>query len=101
MSDESNKSNPENVTNCRNYDIEDNSKVNNVNPNYLSSLHLNKCSLNKTFEVEYLFKVNQAFHITTITESRIKTDVNLSKNIHLPKFCLEHTRQLNLVLVEH
>ena len=79
---ESNKKSPENFINCKNLD-NDEIQIRKIEPNSLSLSHMNFCSLNKNFEdLEYLLKAtNKTFDVIAISESRIVTDTNLSKNI--------------------
>ena len=97
---ESNKKNPQNFINCRNIDIDEIQKIK-IEPNSLSLFHINSCCLNKKFEdLEYLLKAtNITFDIIAISESRIRKDTNLSKNIKIYNYSL-NLLQLNLMQVE-
>ena len=69
-----------------------------LNPNQtlsLSLFHLNTCSLNKTFDdLEYLIKTtNQTFDVIAISESRIKSNMDITTNINLPNCSIEYTQQ--------
>ena len=62
-------------------------------PNSLSLFHLNACSLNKNFDdLEYLIKTtNQTFDVIAISESRIKSNMDITTNINLPNYSIEYT----------
>ena len=64
LSSDSINKNPENMANCRYYDIDDIEKII-TKPIFLSLFHLNTCSLNKYFNgLEYFIKTaNQTFMI--------------------------------------
>ena len=92
------------ITNCKFYDIDDiqkiKSKPNSLSPSLSLSLslslllfHVNPCSLNKTFDdLEYLIKTtNQTFDVIAISESRIKSNMDITTNINLPNYSIEHT----------
>ena len=65
-------------------------------PNKKSSLslfHVNTCSLSKNFEdLGYLLKTtNTIFDIIAISETRIRKNTNILKNINIPNFSYEFT----------
>ena len=62
-------------------------------PNSLYLFHLNTCSLNKNFDdLEYLIKTtNQTFSVTAISESIIKSNVNITTNVNLLNYSIEYT----------
>ena len=62
-------------------------------PNSLSLFHLNTGCLNKNFDdLEYLIKTtNQTFNVIAISESIIKSNVNITTNINLPNYSIEYT----------
>ena len=65
-----------------------------LNPNQtLSLFHLNACSLNKHFDdLEYLIKTtNQTFDVIAISESRIKSNMDITTNVNLPNYSIEYT----------
>ena len=90
------------MTNCRYYDIGDIQKIESK-PNSLSLslslsfalFHLNACSLNKNFDdPKYLIKtINQIFDVITISESRIKSNLDITTNINLPNFSMNTHQQ--------
>ena len=105
FSSDSGSKNPENMmTNCMYNDIDDIQKIKSK-PNSLSLslslFHLNTCSLNKNFDdLEYLIKTtNQTFDVIAISESRIKSNMDISPNINLPTIPL-NTHQLRVMLEE-
>ena len=61
---------------------------------------LNTCSLNKNFDVpEYFIKnTNQTFDVITISESRIKSNMNITTNINLLNYSIEETPR-NLIYI--
>ena len=64
-----------------------------LNPNQaLSLFHLNACSLNKHFDdLEYLNKTtNQTFDIIAMSESKTKSNMDVSTNINLPNYSIEY-----------
>ena len=83
----SNKKNLENLINYRSPDIDEIQKMK-TEPNSLSLLHIDTCSLNKNFEdLKYLIKTtSKIFHAITITELRILKDSNSSRNIKILKY---------------
>ena len=89
---EPNKKSQENFINCRNLTIDEIKKMK-IEPNLLSLFHINSFSLNKHFEdLEYLLKAtNKTFDVIVISESRILTDTNLSKNININNYSVEFT----------
>ena len=89
---EFNERNPENFINCKNLDIDEIQKMK-IEPNSLSLLHINSCSLNKNLEdLEYLLRAtNKTFDIIAISESRILKDTNLSKNTNIYNNSVEFT----------
>ena len=65
-----------------------------LNPNQtLSLFHLNACYLNKNFDdLEYLIKTtNLTFDVIVISESRIKSNMDITTNINLPNYSIEYT----------
>ena len=60
---------------------------------FLSSLHINACSLSKNFDdLEYLLKTtNTNFDIIAISETRILKNTKIVKNINIPNFSYEFT----------
>ena len=69
-----------------------------LNPNQtLSLFHLNACSLNKNFDdLEYLIKTtNQTFDVIAISESRIKSNMDITTNINMPNYSIEYTLTQN------
>ena len=96
LSSDSINKNPENMKiNCKYYDIDNiqriKSKPNSVFLFYLNDL--NACSLNKHFDdLEYLIKTtNQTFDVIAISESRIKSNMDITTNINLPNYSIEYT----------
>ena len=86
-SDSINKS-PENMmTNCKYYNIDDMQKIKS-NPNL---------SLNKDFDnLEYLIKTtNQTYDVIAISESRIKSNMDITTNINMPNYSIEYTLTQN------
>ena len=61
---------------------------------------LNTCSLNKNFDVpEYFIKTtNQKFDVITISESRIKSNMNITTNTNLLNYSIEETPR-NLIYI--
>ena len=61
---------------------------------------LNTCSLNKNFDVpEYFIKTtNQKFDVITISESRIKSNVNITTNTNLLNYSIKETPR-NLIYI--
>ena len=55
-------------------------------PNSNSLFHQNTCSLNKNFDdLEYLVKTtNQTFNVIAISESTIKSNMDITTHINLP-----------------
>ena len=85
---------PENLVNCRYYDIAELQKLRLPNKNNaLSLFHINTCSLNKNFEdLEYLLKsTNINFDIIAISETRLKNNLTPTSNITLENYTFEHT----------
>ena len=83
LTTQSNKKNPEHFINCINLDIDEIQKIK-IEPNSLSLLCTNSCSLDKSFEgLKYLLKTtNKTFDVIAISQSRILKDIHLSKNIY-------------------
>ena len=59
----------------------------------LSLFHLIASSLNKNFDdLEYLIKTkNQTFDVIAISESRIKSNKDITTNINLPNYSIKNT----------
>ena len=56
--------------------------------------HLSTCSLSKNFDgLEYLIKTtNQSLDVIAISESKIKTNMDITTNINLPKYSIEYNK---------
>ena len=59
----------------------------------ISLFHLNTYSLNKDFDdLQYLVKTkNQTFHVIAISQSKIKSNIDITTNINLPNYSIECT----------
>ena len=85
---------PENVVNCKYYNLEEVQTMKIPNKkNSLSLFHINACSLSKNFEdLEYLLKTtNTNFDIIAISETRILKNTKIVKNINIQNFSYEFT----------
>ena len=85
---------PENVVNCKYYNLEEVQTIKIPNKkNSLSLFHINACSLSKNFDdLEYLLKTaNTNFDIIAISETRILKNIKIVKNINIPNFSYEFT----------
>ena len=84
--------NPENMTNCKNYDNDDTQKIRTETISF-SLYHLNTSSVNINLDnLEYFIKTaNQTFNIIAVSESRVKSNMNITTNINLPYYCIEYT----------
>ena len=95
LSSDSINKNPKNMmTNCKQYDIDDIQKIKSKpNSLSLSLFHLIASSLNKNFDdLEYLIKTkNQTFDVIAISESRIKSNKDITTNINLPNYSIKNT----------
>ena len=60
----------------------------------LTLFNLSTCSLNKKFDdLEYLIKTkNQTFDVIAISESRIKSNMDVTTNINLPNYSIEYKK---------
>ena len=85
------KRDPDNVVECRYYDIEEIQILNIPNKSKsLSMFHINTCSLSKNFDdLECLLKTT---NITAISETRITKNINKIFNINLNNYAFEFTR---------
>ena len=56
--------------------------------------YLSTCSLSKNFDdLEYLIKTtNQSLDVIAISESKIKSNMDITTNINLPKYSIEYNK---------
>ena len=88
------KRDPDNVVECRYYDLEEILTLNIPNKSKsLAMFHINTCSLSKNFDdLEYLSKTtNINFDIKAISEPSITKNINKISNINLDNYAFEFT----------
>ena len=88
------KRDPDNVVECRYYDLEEILTLNIPNKRKsLAMFHINTCSLSKNFDdLEYLSKTtNINFDIKAISEPSITKNINKISNINLDNYAFEFT----------
>ena len=80
------------MTYCKYYGVDEIQKIS-TKPNPLSLFHLNTRPLSKDFDdLEYLIKTaNQKFDVIAISESRIKSNVDITTKINLPNYSFKYT----------
>ena len=84
---------PENVSNCKYYNLNEIKSFNKLNnKSSLSLFHLNTCSLQKSFDdLEYLLEfTNFNLDVTAISETRITKNKDPVNNIDLTNCSFEH-----------
>ena len=91
-SDSINKNLENMMTSCKYYDIDDIQKIKSKS-NPLSLFIPSKCMFpQQKYDLEYVIKTtNQTYDVIAISESRIKSNMDITTNVNLPNYSIEYT----------
>ena len=78
------------MTNCKYYDIGDIQKIKSK-PNSLSLFIPSNCMFPQQKFWWPRISTNQTFDVTALSESRIKSNMDITNNINLPNYSIEYT----------